>query len=479
MNCTTLQKLVPVQIASQLAHETGVPIYLVGGAVRDALTGAFFEGDCDFAVAGGFEYIVEKFTHRINGHAIPWDFNQTRVVYRERAGKHISVDFAQCKADDILEDLHMRDFTINALAIDVAGLCGQAAPEIIDPLGGRDDLARKLVRMCNPHGFDDDPLRMLRAVRFARQAGCVIDPPTLDCCTKKHALIAGISIERIKKELFTIFNLAEPALSIRQLLQTGLLSALLPEISGWQEYVQCPPHQFKLLEHSLKTVEKLEGMLHTAAQQIPACLAEVLEEGVTRRALLFFTAFLHDSGKPAASKEVAGKRCFHGHDQEGARINRTAAERLGLGRRCRRMVSDITKNHMRLLQLSLLEKLSERAKLRFLRDCDDVAVEVVLLSLADMLATSAAPAYQVQLQTACALGEELLAQTVSRDGKHDVSPLLTGSDIITELGIKAGPQVGELLAELHLGERQGRINTREEALAWLETRKNITPDIPA
>ena len=250
-----------------------------------------------------------------------------------------------------------------------------------------------------------------------------------------------------------------------------MLSTLLPEISGWEDYPQCPPHQFNLLEHCLKTVEHLEGMLTRYARQIPAYLAEVLEEGVTRRSVLFFAAFLHDSGKPAAAHEVAGKRCFLGHDQKGALINRSAARRLGLGRRCRRMIERITENHMRLLQLSFLEKISERAKLRYLRDSEDVAVEVVLLSIADMLATSAAPAYRMQHQTACALGEELLANAFSPAAEQRDGNLLNGRDVVAELGIEAGPQVGEILAELHLGERQGLINNREEAIAWLKTRK--------
>ncbi len=464
-----LYQLYPVQVARDVAQKTGVPIYLVGGAVRDALSGAS-PVDCDFAVAGKLEEIVDLFTRRVRGHAIPWDESQTRVVYRERGGRHVSVDFAQYKAGTILEDLRLRDFTINAMAVDIAGMSDAAEPDIIDPLGSRDDLEKNLVRMCGPSCFDDDPLRMLRAIRFARQLGFEIDPATLELCTRRHERIGSVSVERIKKELFTIFGLPAPALSFRQLLHTGLLGYLVPETRGWDEFEQCLPHRYSLLEHSLRTIEQLEKMMSSSGM-IAEYFSEVLEEGVTRRSLLVLAGFLHDSGKPAAASYADGRRSFHGHDRAGAQINLNAAERLGLGRRCRRMVESITAHHMRLLELSLLDTVTERAKVRFLRDCGGVAAEVALLSLADMLATSSAPAYQAQVQAACELGEELLGRALLPAQGAEHGPLLTGADILAELDIAAGPRVGAILEALHAAERRGLINTREEALAWLKSQQ--------
>ncbi len=233
MNLQKLKDLVPVQLACQLARETGVPMYLVGGAVRDTLTGVFFGSDCDFAVAGRFDEIVSAFTHRVRGHAIPWDFNQTRIVYRNAAGAQESVDFARFKAPDIDGDLRLRDFTINALALDLRKLCETGDTALIDPLGGRQDIQNKIVRMCSSRSFDDDPLRMLRAVRFARQLGYTIDFATFSLCAEKHGLITNVSIERIKKELFTILHLPCPALSLRQLMQMGFMGLFLPQLADW------------------------------------------------------------------------------------------------------------------------------------------------------------------------------------------------------------------------------------------------------
>lgn len=472
MKQTALQQLAPVRLARELAEQTGASIYLVGGAVRDALSGAWYKGDCDFAVAGdAYGMIVAEFARRLRGHAIAWDLDQTRIVYREPIGTHVSVDFARCRAGDITGDLLLRDFTVNALAIDVAQMAGPARPEIIDPLGGRRDIADRLIRMCGPGAFDDDPLRMLRAIRLARQLGFAVEGETMARAAAKHELIGGVSTERKKKELFTIFGLPDPGLSMRQLLHTGLLEALLPEIATWHGYRQCPPHQFALLEHSLNTLDHLDSILKNSAGPAPPYLNESLEEAVTRRSLLFFAALMHDSGKPQAAHEADGRRCFHGHDREGARINRAAAQRLGLGRRCRRMVEAVTQNHMRLLHLSSQKMVTERAKVRFLRDCGDVAPEVILLSLADMLATCSSPVYQPQIDAAAALGRELLARALEPRDRPGAGPLLTGQDIMACLGIPPGPQVGRLISQMHQAERDGLINSRQEALVWLEARK--------
>lgn len=474
LNHTALQQLPPVRLACALAAETGAAVYLVGGAVRDALTGAPYRGDCDFAVAGdAFAPVVSEFTRRIGGHAIPWDRDQTRVVYRDPIGTHVSVDFARCRAGDIATDLALRDFTVNALAIAAAQLAGPCPPDIIDPLDGRKDIAGMIVRMCSPRAFDDDPLRMLRAVRFARQLGFDIDAATLGHAADRHALIKTVSIERVKKELFTVFGLPNPGLSLRQLLDTGLLVDLLPQTAAWRGYRQCPPHQFTLLEHSLRAVGHLDSMLKHSAHPVSPYLSELLEEGVTRRSLLMFSAFMHDSGKPEALQDAGGRRTFHGHDQRGARLNRSVAERLGLGRRCRRMVEAVTANHMRLLHLSRLEAVTERAKLRFLRDCGDVAPEVIMLSLADMLATCSSPVYQPQIDAAAGLGDELLARAFAAAGAPAAEPLLNGADIMNSLSVPPGPQVGMMLKKLHDAEREGLVNSRQEALAWLEARKAI------
>ena len=127
---------------------------------------------------------------------------------------------------------------------------------------------------------------------------------------------------------------------------------------------------------------------------------------------------------------------------------------------------------MRVLQLSMLEQPSQRAKLRLLRDCEDVAPEVVLLALADMMATSSDPAYLLGFETARALAAELFENTLAPPCELENYQLLTGKDIMDVLGIDAGPQVGRILQELHRAEWQGLIHSREEALSWLKAWKD-------
>jgi tRNA nucleotidyltransferase/poly(A) polymerase len=232
-------------------------------------------------------------------------------VYRSDSGAYETVDFAKFKAPDIDGDLRLRDFTINALALDLRKLCETGDTALIDPLGGRQDIQNKIVRMCSSRSFDDDPLRMLRAIRFARQLGYTIDFQTFSLCSEKHELITKVSIERIKKELFTILHLPAPAVSLSQLMQMGFMGLFLPQLEDRAGVAQGPPHQHNLLAHSLLTVERLTGIVDAAAgiegipeRRMREYLGEVLEEGVTRRALLVFAALLHDSGKPGTAQEA-------------------------------------------------------------------------------------------------------------------------------------------------------------------------------
>jgi hypothetical protein len=136
------------------------------------------------------------------------------------------------------------------------------------------------------------------------------------------------------------------------------------------------------------------------------------------------------------------------------------------------MIELATANHMRLLQLARLEEPTERAKQRFLSDCEDMSVEVLLLAIADMTATSSDPAYLPGLEHARSLAAGLLEQALELPGLQEDTQLVTGKDIMDELAVEEGPRVGKLLQELHRAEREGRISTREEALAWLKTLKD-------
>jgi len=177
-----------VLLVHAIAMQAGLPIYIVGGALRDMALGSAFAKDLDFVVVDCFEAAVRAFADGVHGRIIPWDFGQTRVVF-QHGPESVSVDFSRCGGAGIIENLRERDFTINAMALDVRSLQPDGAAAIIDPLGGRQDLGAKSIRACSPQIFDNDPLRALRAIRLAAELGFQIEPATRRLLQQKAGLI--------------------------------------------------------------------------------------------------------------------------------------------------------------------------------------------------------------------------------------------------------------------------------------------------
>ncbi len=457
-----------VAIASQLKTD----VYLVGGAVRDCVLGRQDIEDIDIVVTRAYEEFVRELTTALKGKAIPWDFDQSRIFFKESdAWRHI--DVAQCKGPDIVSDLEKRDFTINAMAVDLQAFLKDQSFVILDPLHGQRDIKEKRVALCGRTSFTDDPLRMLRAIRIARQTGFSISPDTFGVIKNQAHLLKNTAVERIKKELFTVLALPNVCDSIDELYASGVLSQLVPIVDGFTAIEQSEPHQFSLLEHSIKTVASVEDVIVSVSEASPigSYLDEPLEEGVTRKALLMFIALMHDSGKCKTQKNCSGRITFHGHDSVGAEINGEAAKNCGLGKRCRKIVQCVTKQHMRVLQLSMLETITERAKNRLISDCPDCFIETALLAVADSKATSDAREYDNEAARITTLVNDLLSLYYSMRDETDAAPAVSGNDVISILGLSEGPEVGRILRDLYELECTGRISSREEALEWLKQQK--------
>ncbi len=223
---------------------------------------------------------------------------------------------------DTLEgDLLRRDFTINAMARDP--LTG----EIFDPWGGRADLERKLIRAVgdDPHQrFEDDPLRMLRAIRFAAQLGFDIEQKTAEAIQRQAATLTKISNERIRDELNKALTSPRPDMALRLLVSLGLAPYTLPEVLDLRGVSQAPAHSKDVFEHVLRVVA-----------------------GTAPRPGLRWAALLHDIAKPRTYSVENGKVHFYGHEDVGAVMARDILRRLRFDRPFIEFVSRIVKMHMR------------------------------------------------------------------------------------------------------------------------------------
>ncbi len=326
------------------------PVYIVGGAVRDGLLDRPVH-DMDFVLPGETRHLAQQVAARLNGalYILDEDRHTTRVVLDQaelpggRAGDRFLLDFATFRAGDLVGDLWDRDFTINAMAFDLAH-----PDQLIDPTGGLGDLRAGLIRACSPASFSNDPIRILRAVRQALGLGFHLDPESLQLMRTAVPLLPQISAERLRDELFKILDGSNVALAIRILDRLGALAYVLPELEGLKGISQSPPHTLDVWEHTLSTIQYLEQLLQPLVgrfqEETVADLTvgsavlwlgrfrdhfeehfnQVLVPERTTRSLLFLSTLYHDVEKPATRETTpGGKIRFLGHQDRGC-IDRCA-----------------------------------------------------------------------------------------------------------------------------------------------------------
>lgn len=477
------------QVVHRLAGERGVRVWPVGGAVRDALLGRPVH-DWDFAVGRDALGLTRAVADALGGAYFPLDADRDtgRVVLAAGQPTRVELDFAALRGANLEADLLARDFTVNALALDETGA-------LVDPTGGQTDLDAGRVRATSERAFQDDPVRLLRAVRMEAELEFEIEPQTAAWIRRDAALIALPAAERVQDEFVRLLAIPGAATNLQRLDEFGLLPGVVPELDSLKPVTQSPPHRFDVWRHTLLVVDTLEGVvaailgqetkprvlagvplgawgdltrtLGQFAGSVAAHLAVEISGGRDRAGLLKLGALLHDVGKPATwSQDEDGRIHFYDHEPVGARI---AAERLRELRFSRdevRRVRVMIEQHLRPAHLSRAEKVTRRAVYRYFRATGDVGVEVMLLSLADHLATWGPDLQERRWSRRLGVAETLLTHYFERHEETVAPlPLITGHDLMAELGLDTGPEIGRLLEALREAQAAGEVRTREDALA--------------
>ncbi len=478
----------------------GLPVYLVGGAVRDAVLGRETH-DLDFATPPGALKLARKLADKLRGAFFPLDEqNDTaRIVLQNPDGSREILDFAGFRGDSLEADLRGRDFTINAVAMDIH------TGQILDPLGGVSDIRAKRIRACAGTAFSDDPARILRAVRQAAAFGFSIDPETRKLMKAAVPLLANISPERQRDELFKMLEGPKPDASIRALEMLGVFPVLLPELPVLKGVEQSAPHVHDVWTHTLAVLRHLEGLLAALApdydeskgsadlfngllvlrlgryrEQIGAHLGPTLNTDRSARALLFFAALYHDVNKPQTqSSEPNGRIRFLGHDEQGALTALKRGMALHLSNDELDRLKLLVRRHMR-VHFHASRKAenaidpTRKAIYRFFRETGEAGISLILLALADVRAAYDHTLTQEYWAANLDVARTLL-EAYYEKAEEIVRPpqLLNGDDLISELNMKPGPEIGKLLEAIRETQAAGKLATRQEALAfargWLVT----------
>ena len=458
--------------------------YLVGGCVRDRLLGRGSR-DIDLVVQADAVALAREMADWLGGSFVLLnDVHGTgRIVLRDATGEHVFFDFTWLRGGDPVADLGLRDFTINAIAVDIAYIFQEELP-LIDPCGGQRDLAERRIRAVSDVVFRNDPLRLMRAIRLAGELGFTVEPFTDVLMRRDHLLIQQVSRERVRDELVRILTLPHAAGSLAELDSTGLLPAIIPELGPLKRMEQPPPHYLDVFEHSLETVRELEGVIEALgsggdraleplvpfAPRLLSHLQGYLAGERPWSVLLKLATLLHDVGKPAARQvDSDGRVRFFDHDKGGARQAAAILRRLRFGSREVGVVRAIVRHHMRPLLLAKRERVTSRAIYRFFRDTGEAGVDILLLALADSRATHGPYLPAEEWERLVALVRLMLTKYYEeREAAIAPPKLIDGDDLMAEFGLQPGPRIGELLEAVREAQVQGEVRTREEALAFVK-----------
>jgi poly(A) polymerase len=411
----------------KVADRSGIRAYAVGGCVRDVLMGRPTH-DLDIVVEGDGVELASRFA-TIHGLPLP-------VVYRRFGtamvrGWGLEIEFATARIESyspdsrkpmirratLLEDLGRRDFTINAIAFGInKGNFGR----LIDPFNGEDDIKRRIIRtpLSPDLTFNDDPLRILRAVRFGVELGFMLHRDIKGAigslCWRLSQIVSG---ERIRDELTRMLLLPTPSRGIQLMEEVGLAQEILPELMNTKGLpYEDGFHHKDVYRH---TLEVLDG---------------VAREGGSLD--LKWAALLHDIGKPLTRKLSPGKGyTFYGHEVLGAQMGKRLLKRLRLSNRQIDRIINFIKHHMRLNLLS--QEVSDRAIRRLVRELGPMLDDLFILAEADRTG-----------RVTSDLG--WLAKRIEEATKEvaELKPSLNGHEVMELLGIKEGPKVGEVLRAL-------------------------------
>ncbi len=432
----------------------GHELALVGGPVRDAFLGRPVN-DLDLTTSARPDDIVRIVRPVADAH---WDIGRAFGTIGARLGDH-TVEITTYRSDayspdsrkpevafgDTLEgDLVRRDFTMNALALRLPSLT------LVDPSGGLDDLfARRLMTPAPPEqSFGDDPLRMLRAARFAAQLDVAVDPGVIDAMSRMRDRLSIVSAERIRDELVKLLVTGAPRAGLELLVQTGLADAVLPELPALRLEVDEHAHHKDVYEHSLTVLDQAIAL---EAERHPGAAPDVV---------LRIAALLHDIGKPATKKvEPGGAVTFHHHDVVGAKLARKRLTALRFDKETIGAVSRLIELHLRFFGYADAPWTDSGVR-RYVRDADELLERLHILTRADV--TTRNRRKEARLRGAYDELERRIAALAEQEELAAIRPDLDGEQIMRILGIRPGPVVGEayrFLLEARLDE--GPLGTDE------------------
>lgn len=464
---------IALQHIGSISEQTKLPVYLVGGAVRDQLLGKGFKKDLDFVVEGSGITFATAFSELFSeeeGRLVTFDdFDTARYIFLNRENDNeilLELEFAGARTEEydpdsrkpkvtsttIDGDLSRRDFTVNAMAQRVFpdGKLG----EVIDPFNGLIDLEQKILKtpLDPTETFIDDPLRMLRAARFAAQLHFSIEPATYAAMEENRDRLKIISMERVQEELMKLLSTDKPSIGLFLLYQTKLFDQFMPEVPMLGGVEEVKGYQHK------------DNLTHTFA---------VVDNLATRsdKPLLRLAALLHDIAKPQTKKFIKGRGwTFDMHEHLGKKMTRDIGKRLRMKKKDIEYVAKLVRWHQQPIALTD-SGITDTPLRRLIVNLEDDLDDLLILCRADI--TTGNQKKKVRRLKNYDILEKRIEEVIEKDNLRAFQSPVRGEEIMERCNLKPGPTTGKIKSEIERAILDGEIpNEYEPALAYFENIKD-------
>ncbi len=482
-----------VFISKALKH-TNSTAYLVGGILRDSIL-KIRNPDIDIAVVGNAKKVANSIATIMDGKC--FELDSLRGIYRvisSNPRNKTQIDIATIQ-DGIHHDVSKRDFTINSLALDLNLVnFAESVPQfsisqLINDHRGIEDLKNSCLRMTNKEVFQEDPLRILRAVRLSARYSLKISAETKTQIQKNSILISTVSGERVREEFLKLLSMENTVANLKTLDELGILTSVFPELEACRETEQNMHHHWKVLDHMLETAGQVENILtgtlsnmgpfpEFIADYIPITdghknyFNQIYSDGHSRLTLLKLSGILHDIGKPETKTvEADGKIRFLTHEKLGGEIVYSILKRLKFSNLGVELIKTQVENHLRPSQISSPgKKPSLKAIRKFYKDTEDTSLDILYLNMADYISAKGPNLTRKEWKYHCENLEIIQNNESAYKKATNQRKLLSGHDIMDGLCLKPGPLIGILIEEIEESRMEGLVSNKEEALELIRHR---------
>ena len=436
--------------------------YLVGGSVRDALMGKSFV-DRDIAIKNA-EAFARKLADKFNATFIELD--PENKIYRLVLEDKINyLDISEIQGVNIEDDLERRDFTMNAIAIDLAN------GKIIDPYNGQADIKTKVIRHIKESNFTDDPLRILRAFRFASTTGFELSEGSKACIEKYKHLLFTPAKERINYELMKLFGGDKCSKTLLVMDEFGILEELFPYVKEMKKVPPNTHHHLDLFHHVVETVRNIEEIYKNANKAEKIHLDTIDFGGFPRINHLKLAGFLHDIGKFSTwTIEESGRHRFIKHDDVGAKMCVPFLREIKFSKKQIEYISLMIKNHIYPSNVIEAPDLNEKVMMRYIRKMEVNVIDNIILAKADRLsARGEAITEEIVQKNLDGLNTLLNFYLEKRETMKPLPKLLDGIEIMKIKGIQQSPELGKIINALKEAQINGDVTTKENAIEFIKS----------